>query len=160
MELWVSHSNRHKQIVLAVASAVFGLVLTVGFRDFSGEGTNAMAGFLLGVLLLVIGVAVLLASGKEVVVVDPNARRITIEDSSLFAKRKRSILFSDIGDISVTYFGKKSNYVTYYYLVLSLRNGEKYPLFAPGRFFEGGTDKAIVAGWKQRLEAYIGSASG
>ncbi len=157
MELWVSDSNRRKQIVLAGASAVVGLVLMLGFDNLRGSSTNAMAGFLLGVLLLVIGVVVLLVSGNETVVIDPNARRITVEDSSLFGKKKWSVPFSDIVDINVTYFGKKSNYVTYYYLVLSLRNGEKYQLFAPGRYFEGGTDKAIVAGWKQRLESYINS---
>jgi hypothetical protein len=45
-------------------------------------GSNAMAGFLLGVLLLFIGVAGFLLSGKQTVVVDPKSRRITIEDTA------------------------------------------------------------------------------
>lgn len=156
MDLWTSQSNSGKQILLSVACAAVGLVLVIGFRDFRGSGTNALAGFLLGVLLLLIGVAGFLLSGKQTVVVDPKARRITIEKSSRFRTKKRSIPFSDIVDISIGYLGKRSNYVAWYYLVLRLRSGEEYPLFAPGRFFEGGSDKSIVAGWKQRLEKYLG----
>ena len=133
-----------------------GLVLVIGFRNFSVSGTNAMAGFLLGVLLLLIGVAGFLVGGRQTVVVDPKARRITIEDSNRFRPKKRSIPFSDIVGISIGYLGKRSNFVTWYYLVLTLRNGEEYPLFSPGRFFAGGSDKSIVAGWKQRLEEYLG----
>jgi hypothetical protein len=114
-----------------------------------------MAGFLLGVLLLLIGVAAFLAGGKQTVVVDPKARRITIEDSNRFRTKERSIPFSDISGIGIGYLGKRSNSVTWYYLVLRLRSGEEYPLFAPGRFFKGGSDKSIVAGWKHRLEAYL-----
>jgi hypothetical protein len=156
MDLWTSQSNSGKQILLSVACAVVGLVLVIGFRDFRGSGTHAMAGFLLGVLLLLIGVAGFLVSGKQTVVVDPKARRITIEDSNRSRPKKRSIPFSDIVGISIGYLGKRSNYVTWYYLVLRLRSGEEYPLFAPGHFFEGGSDKSIVASWKQRLEKYLG----
>jgi hypothetical protein len=156
MDLWISESNPGKQILLSVACTMVGLALSIGFRDFSGSGTNAMAGFLLGVLLLTIGVAGFLASGKQTVVVDPEAHRITIEDSNRFRTKKRSIPFSDIIGISIGYLGKKSNYVTFYYLLLKLRSGEEYPLFSPGRFFEGGSDRCTVASWQQRLEKYLG----
>lgn len=156
MDLWTSQSNSGKQILLSVACAAVGLILVIGFRDFRGSGTNAMAGFLVGVLLLLIGVAGFLVSGKQTVVVDPKARRITIEDSNRLRPKKRSIPFSDIAGISIGYLGKRSNHVAWYYLVLRLRSGEEYPLFAPGRFFEGGSDKSIVTSWKQRLEKYLG----
>ena len=57
MDLWISESNADKQIMLSVACTAVGLALMIGFRDFSGSGTNAMAGVLLGVLLLTIEVA-------------------------------------------------------------------------------------------------------
>jgi hypothetical protein len=133
-----------------------GLVLVIAFRNFSGFGVNAMAGFLLGMLLLLIGIAGFLLSGKQTVVVDPNARRITIEDSNRFRTKKRLIPFSNVVGISIGYLGKRSNYVTWYYLVLNLRTGEEYPLFSPGRFFEGGSDRSTVVGRKQRLEEYLG----
>jgi hypothetical protein len=156
MDMWISKSNSGKQIVLSVACAAVGLALVIGFSDFRGSGTNAMAGFLLGALLLTIGVAGFMVSGNQTVVVDPNARRITIEDSNRFRTNKRTILFSNVVGISIGYLGKKSNYVTWYYLVLKLRSGEEYPLFSPGRFFDGGSDRSTVATWKQRLEEYIG----
>jgi hypothetical protein len=156
MDLWKSQSNPGRQISALVACVVVGLVLVVSFRDFSCFGTNAMAGFLLGVLLLLIGVAGFLVSGKQTVVVDPKARRITIEDSNRFRTKKRLIPFSEVVGISIGYLGKRSNYVTWYYLVLKLRRTEEYPLFAPGRFFEGGSDRSTVMSWKQRLEEYLG----
>lgn len=152
---WISHSNPGKQYLLSVASTLVGLILLAGFHDYRATGTNAMAGFFLGMLLAVIGVAGFLVTGKQSVVVDPKTRHITIEDSSLFSTRKRSILFSDIAGISIGFLGKKSNYVTWYYLVLKLSDGENYSLFAPGRFFAGGSDRSIVMGWQQRLQNYI-----
>jgi hypothetical protein len=156
MELWKSQSNPGRQMVALVACIVVGLVLVVGFRGFSGFGTNAGAGFLLGLLLLLIGVAGYLVSGRQTVIVDPRTRRITIEDSNRFGTKKRSIPFSDVVGIGIGYLGKRSNYVTWYYLVLTLRSGEEYPLFAPGRFYEGGSDRSTVTGWKHRLEEYLG----
>ena len=153
--LWISRSNPGKQYLLAVACALVGLVMLVSFRDFRAAGTNAMAGFFLGALLAGIGVAGFLTTGKQSVVVDPKTRRITVEDSSLFSTKKRSILFSDIAGISIGFLGKRSNHVTWYYLVLKLSDGENYSLFAPGRFFEGGSDRSMVMGWQQRLQNYI-----
>jgi hypothetical protein len=139
-----------------LACAVVGLVLLVGFRDYAVGGRNALAGFCLGVLLAGIGVAGVLFSGRQSVVIDPKTRRITVEDSNLLGTKKRSIPFGDIAGISIGFLGKRSNYVTWYYLALKLRNGENYPLFAPGRFFEGGSDRSVVAGWQQRLQNLIG----
>src|SRR6266850_365569 len=113
IEPWTSQSNPRKSMLLSVACAVAGLILMAAFRDFRGSGPNAIAGFLLGLLLLLIGVG-------------------------------------------IGYLGRRSTRVTWYYLVLSLKGGEEYSLFSPGRFFEGGTDRSIVAGWKQRLEQYLG----
>lgn len=127
------------------------LTLAVGFRDFHGTGGNAPAGFLLGVLLLVIGVAGFLVIGKQTVVVDPAMRRITVEDSDLFGTKKRSIPFSDVVGVGIGYLGKRSNYVTWYYLAPRLRDGKEYALFSPGRFYKGASDRSTVEGWR-RLE--------
>ena len=133
--------------------AVVGLVLAIGFRGFGSS--DARAGFLLGVLLLLIGVAGALASGRQTVTVDPHARRITVKDSYLLGARERSIPFADVMDVTIGYLGKKSNFVTWYYLVLRLRTGSSYTLFSPGRFFPGGSDRSIVETWQRRLEEYL-----
>jgi len=156
MDIWRSESNPGKQTALAIVCVLVGMVLVIGFRSFSGPGmTNSLAGFLLGLLLLFIGIWGLLVTGKQTIVVDPKTRSITIEDITRFRTKKRSIPFSDIVDISIGYLGKRSNHVEFYYLILKLRSGEEYPLFAAGRFYEGGSDRAVVQGWQQRLEEYL-----
>jgi len=155
MDLWESQSNPGRQTILSVACGSVGLVLMIGFRNFESIDSNAGAGFLLGLFLLLIGVSGFLLSGKQTVLVDPETRRITVEDSNRFRTKKRSIPFSDIVGVSVGYLGKKSNYVIWYYLILKLRSGKDYPLFAPGRFFEGASDRSTVTSWKQRLEEYL-----
>jgi hypothetical protein len=143
-------------MLLSVACAVAGLILMVAFRDFSAFGANTMAGLLLGLLLLLLGVGAFLVTGRQTVVIDPTVRRITVEDSNRLRVKKRSIPFSDIVGVGIGYLGSRSTRVTWYYLVLRLKGGEEYPLFSPGRFFEGGRDRSIVAGWKERLERYLG----
>jgi hypothetical protein len=155
MDIWTAQSNPGKQTMLSMMCAVIGLALAIGFRNFSGFSTNVMAGFFLGVFLLLIGVVGFLVSGKQTVVIDPKGRIITIEESNRFGTKKRIILFSDVVDVSIGYLGKRSNFVTWYYLVLGLKNGEEFPLFSPGRFFDGGSDRAIVESWKRRLEGYL-----
>ena len=155
MDLWTSQSNPTKQTALSVACSVIGLVLVIGFRHFSGLGSNAASGFLMGVFLLILGVAGFLVSGKQTVVIDPKARRITVEDSNRFGTKKRTILFSGIVGVGIGYLGKKSNRVEWYYLVLELSDGKNYSLFPPGRFYEGGSDKSTVESWKRRLEEYL-----
>jgi hypothetical protein len=156
VNLWVSQSDSRRQAAVSAACALAGLALAVGFRDFGALGANARAGFLLGLLLLIIGVAGFLTSGKQTVIIDPKARRITVEDTTRFGTKTRSIAFGEVTGVSVGYLGKKSNFVTWYYLVLALSSGEQYPLFAPGRFFEGGSDRSTVESWQRRLEGYLG----
>jgi hypothetical protein len=154
MDLWKSQSNPGKQLALSIGCTFVGLILVYGFRSF-GAGTNSMAGFLLGLLLFFIGAAGILVSGKQIVTVDPHTKYITIEDKNRFGTKTRAIPFRDVVEVHIGYTGKKSNFVNSYHLVLRLRNGQEYPLFAPGRFFEGASNRAIVAGWKQRLEEYL-----
>ena len=156
MEEWRSESSPGKQTAAAIGCIVVGLVLAYGFHDFTGPGmSNTLAGFLLGILLLVIGVAGFVVRGKQSVMVDPRAREITIEDKNCFGTKKRKIRFMEITGTGVGFLGKESNRVTFYYVLLKLRNGDEYPLFAPGRFYQGATDRSVVEGWRQRLETYM-----
>ena len=156
MDQWRSESSPGKQTAAAIGCTVVGLILAYGFRDFSGPGlSNTMAGFLLGILLLVIGIAGLVVRGKQSVVVDPRAKEITIEDKNLFGTKRRKIRFFEIAGTAVGFLGKESNLTTFYYVLLRLRSGEEYSLFAPGRFYKGATNRSVVEGWRQRLEAYM-----
>jgi hypothetical protein len=156
MEKWTSVSRPGKQIAISILAVAAGIILVAGFNDFTGPGmTNSKAGFILGVMVLVLGAAGILFQGKQSVTVDPMARRITIEDKTRFGRKKRTITFNEIVDINIGYLGKRSNFVNCYYLVLKLKNGREYPLFPPGRFYVGSSDRAVVNGWRTRLEDYI-----
>jgi hypothetical protein len=156
MALWTSQSNPLKQMAISAASSVVGLFLTIGFRDFGTLNSNAGAGFMLGLLLLALGSFGIVVTGRQTVVIDPDGRRITIEESSPFGTKKRTIPFGHVIGVTVGYLGKRSNFVTVYYLVLKLRSGEEYPLFAPGRFFEGSSDRSTVEEWQRRLDEHLG----
>jgi hypothetical protein len=150
VSVWISKSNPGKQAVLSVLCSVVGVVLAIGFRDVRDSGTNTLAGFLLGVLLLLVGVAGFLVSGTQTVVVDPKTRCITIEDSNRFCAKKRSIPFSDVLGISIGYLGKRSNHVTWYYLALKqqvvacLRNDPEVRRIVPFGSFVGSPSRQDV----------------
>lgn len=87
--------------------------------------------------------------------VDPTSRRITVEDRNRLGSTTWVIAFDDVLDVGPGYLGTASNGVTFYYLALTLRGGETYSLFAPGRFYQGSSGRAVVGMWKARLEAYL-----
>ncbi len=155
MDVWTSTNKPRKQHLLALGCALVGVVLAIGFQDFPSLASDRAAGFGLGVLLLIIGVAALVTAGTQTIVVDPTSRRITIEDRNRLGSKTRAIAFEDVVDVGIGYLGKASNGVNFYYLALTLRTGETYALFAPGRFYEGSSNRAAVAEWKARLEGYL-----
>ncbi|NTV15757.1 MAG: hypothetical protein HGA96_17815 [Desulfobulbaceae bacterium] len=161
MDAWRFESNSAQQTTLALACSAVGLILVIGFRHFAGPGiSNSLAGFLLGLLLLLIGLAALLVSGKQTIVVDPRVGQIVVEDSNLFGIKKRVIHFRDIVGTGLGYLGKKSNSVIFYYINLKLRGGEEYPLFSPGRFFAGGSDRFVMESRRRHLEESLQEFAG
>lgn len=161
MDSWKFESNAGKQAVLALGCIAVGMALVFGFRHFDASGmSNSLAGFLLGLLLLLIGISALLVRGKQTIVVDPRVRRIVVEDANLFGVKKILIPFSEIADTGIGYLGKKSAFVTFYYINLRLKSGELYPLFAPGRFFDGGSDRSVMESRRQQLEAWVAQDAG
>lgn len=143
------------QTAAAVGAAVVGPLLVVAFRGFHRAGSNEMAGFLLGVPLLALGLAGLVTTGTQTVTIDPALRRITVEDTDRFGSKERLIPFGDVASVHIGFLGKPSNYVKRYYLVLRLSNGAEYSLFAPGRFYAGASERSTVEGWPRRLEGCL-----
>lgn len=149
--IWTAQSQLGYQRLAAGFCSVVGGLLLLGFRHF--DEANGQAGFFLGLLLLVIGVWSWLSGGRQTITIDPTARRITIqEERSLGRSQVRSIGFDEIAHVGLAYLGKKSNFVQSYYLTLTLRSGAHTTLFAPGRFYAGTSDRAVVQGWRDRLE--------
>jgi len=151
--LWTAQSQPGKQTLAAGFCSVLGLLLLYACRHLNS--TDTKAGFLLGLLLLVIGVWGLLISGTQTITIDPKTRRITIQDEHRLGSKLRTIRFDEITRVGIGYMGKKSNFVQWYYLILTLRSGERYGLFSPGRFYDGASDRFNVEAWRDRLEAYL-----
>jgi hypothetical protein len=160
MDSWKFESDPGKQTALSLGCIAVGMILLIGFRHFDGSGmTNSLAGFLGGLLLLLIGVSAFLVSGKQTIVVDPQMRRIVVEDKNKFGIKRRLIRFSEITDTGIGYIGKRSNFINFYYIILTLDSGEKYSLFSPGRFHDGGSDRSVMESRRQRLESCIRQAT-
>jgi len=159
MDSWKFESNSSKQMTLSLACIAVGIILVIAFRHFdSSSMTNSMAGFLCGLLLLLVGISTFLVSGKQTIVVDFQRNRIVVEDINKFGIKRKLIRFSEITDTGIGYLGKKSNFVNFYYIILKLKNGERYPLFSPGRFHDGSSDRAVMESRRQRLENCIKQA--
>ena len=89
MDVWTSTNKPRKQTGLALGCVLLGAVLAIGFRHFPSLASDRAAGFGLGLLLLVIGIAALSTAGSQTIVVDPAARRITIEDRNRLGSKTR-----------------------------------------------------------------------
>ena len=160
MDTWKIESNPAKQTVLTWSIVVVGLILIFGFRDFDGSGfTNSLAGFLLGILLLVIGVPGLFKVGKQSITVDPKACQIIVEDSSRFGAKKQIIPFSEIRDLCVSTTGNRSEGSISYYITVKLTSGKDYPLFFPS-YYDGRWDESVAESRCRRLEEYLRGHSG
>jgi len=152
-EPWISHSQPGKQVLLAWGCGMVGGLLLYASSPFNTA--NSKAAFLLGLLLLGLGVWGLLNGGAQTIVIAPQKRHITVTDETRLGRKERVIRFDDITQVGIGYLGKRSSFVQWYSLSLLLRNGQRYTLFAPGRFYEGSNNEATVEAWRDRLETYL-----
>jgi hypothetical protein len=156
MEAWSIASNPRKQSVLTWAIIAVGLILAYGFRDFDSSGfTNSLAGFLLGLLLVAVGILAVIMGGPQLITVDPAGRRVVVEDMRRWGKKVRVIPFEDIGEVRVAQMGNRSDGSVSYYVSLHLRTGKNYPLFYPA-YYDGRWDRSVAEERCSRLEAYLG----
>ncbi len=153
---WVTENNPATQLAFAAVSTVLGALFSWLCRGFTvSRHDSTLAGFLLGLMLFVIGAVGLALSGRQRVTVDERARRITVEDENRFGTKTREIAFEEIARVGVGVLGKRSSGMQTWYVVLHLKSGEEYPLFAPGRGYEGASDRGVVDGWRRRIEASL-----
>ena len=154
---WVTESNPTTQTLYAIVSTALGAVFLWLCRGFTASfHDNVFAGFLLGVMLFIMGAVGLVLVGRQRVTVDPDARAIMVEDESRFGAKSRTIRFDEVSRVGVGFLGKRSSGMQTWYVVLHLKSGEEYSLFAPGRGYEGASERGIVDGWRRRIEAMIG----
>lgn len=157
---WTTESSPGKQLLMSIGVTLVGIVLMMGFHDFSGPNhENAFAGFMLGLLLLVIGASSLIFTGKESISVRPDKRQIDILSRSPFGKKHKTIAFSEIESLGVSELGKRSNHTVSYFVSLKLTNGKHFPLFFPA-YYEGRWERQVALERCRKLEGYLNSDKG
>lgn len=155
MEIWTIESNPTKQLIVVIGILIVGIILAAGFRNFTGPGlSNSLAGFLLGVLLIVIGIADIFSHGKQNITIDPHARMMRIVDTNLFSHKERIIGFSEITGTGISHIGDIADGAATFYVQLSLRDGSKYPLFFPA-YYDGRHDRSVAENRRRRLDEYL-----
>lgn len=144
-------SNRNQQTALLLLVAGIGLALTLKLSV--GHGAMQSAGFVLGLLLMLLGAAGLYLGTTRAVVVDPNSGLISIEDTNRVGQRKRSIRFNDVADVSLGQSGERTGSVAYD-VMLRLKSGKTVSLFT-GAVFDGRHDQAVMAERCRRIGQYL-----
>ena len=153
-EVWKTESQAGRQTLAAVGMCAVGLILVVWLRHFEGPGfTDSRAGFLLGILLLVVGIGTFLAGAKQVIVVEPRSRRVVVERVSLLGSRRTEVQFSEIAGVDVEELGDTEGGSVSYHLAVKLKSGKELPLFLG--FFEGAHSKAVVEARREKLLSYL-----
>jgi len=155
-EVWRTESRRGDQTLAAGVGFAVGLVLAVGFRPGSwggGDHGNRVAGFLLGLLLCLIGGALLLLDTRQAVVVDPVDRVVRIESRSRFGSKVRKIGFDEIERVYVRALAGHHG-GTPAYVAARLRTGKDVAVFVG--FYAGQFSRTATEERCRRLEGYLG----
>jgi hypothetical protein len=155
-DIWRTESNALTQTAASVVAVVAGLALTIGFRRFEGPGlTGSLAGFLLGIMLLALGLVMLLLAGKHVVTVEAKSRRIVVENRNRFRTSTKEIRFDDIADVYLGELGDREGGSISYHVMVKLKTGKEIALFKG--FFDGSHSKPTMEAHRQRLIQYLQS---
>jgi hypothetical protein len=155
---WVTRTNAGVQGLATAAMLLLGAALAYGFRHFErGVWSGMLAGFLLGLLLLLVGIANLVMGGSQCITVDPRRRCITVTGTSRWSRSCRRIGFDEIADVSVGELGDREGGSVSYHVVLRLKSSKTIPLFVA--FFDGQWDQRVAEQRCQRLRQMVQSAS-
>ena len=154
---WRTESSDAQQTAAGIGIVAVGLVLAIGFRHFGGPGfTNSLAGFLLGMLLLVIGAGVLIFGGKQVITVEPANKRVVVDKIGRIKRTRREIRFNEISELYVSSIGDREGGSERYYVGAKLKTGKDVALFLG--FFEGGHSRQVMEARRNRLQELLLSA--
>lgn len=148
MDEWTLTSRPAYQRFFSLTLAVVGgLLMWLSHRP----PNNSATAMWLGVFLTVTGLASALVAGHETVTVDPRAETITVTTDNAFTSDTRIVHFTQIENIRMNRLGSATNGMVFYSLTVELRDDKPLTLFAPGRFYAGGMNRATVDGWRSRL---------
>lgn len=148
--VWRTESSEAKQTIAAIVAFGFGVLLAIGFRFYGEAGAiESRAGFMLGVVLVVVGCGMLVVGGKQVITVDAKAKKIVIEKINRVQQSVQEIRFSEITMVSVGETGDEEGGSIRYHVAVKLRTGKEVALFMG--FYEGVHSKQAMEARCQRL---------
>lgn len=128
-------SQPHFNVALGVISTAAGLALVYLGRHHAD--TNTWAGFLLGWLMLLLGLAGLLVHESRLIELDTRRRMLVLDVRRRMGDSRRvAIPFSHIVDIDISFLGTHGEGSVYYDLVVRTREGKSVHLMG-GCVFEG-----------------------
>lgn len=148
--VWKTESSLTSQNLAMILTLAAGTALAIGFRQFEGPGfSGSRAGFLLGILMICIGVGMFLFGGRQVVAVEPRFRRIVVTRFTSLRESSKEIRFDEISEVYVGESGDQEGGSIRYHVVAKLTTGKEIALFMG--FFEGARSESAMEARCQRL---------
>lgn len=128
-------SQPRRNVAMGGASVAVGALLVYLGRHHAD--TNAWAGFLLGWLMLLLGLAGLLVHETRQIELDPRRRLLVLDVQRRLGGNRRVVIpFAHIDSIDVSVFGSRDEGSVYYDLVVRTQEGKNVYLMG-GCVFEG-----------------------
>ena len=154
---WITESSSTQKNIALVLMLVVGTALTAGFWGVNAASdVGSKAGFLLGLLILGLGICMFLFAGKQIIAVEPQSKRITITSAGRFRTRSKVINFNEVADVYVDEHGDREGGSVRYFVAAKLKTGKTIALFMG--FFEGSYSRSAMQARCQRLSECIASA--
>lgn len=142
-------------MLLYVVISVVGFLLMYLARDFIHGGTNVLCGFLLGCMLLGIGIMAMVVGESRTVELDERRKRIVLDVKRRVGGGRQFIMpFSDIKGFGIGMQGKASAGSRLYDVVVRLHSGKEIYLFG-GCVFEGRLSREWVEGVRGEFESAV-----
>lgn len=156
-DIWISRLNTGQLKLYGAIGVGVGLVFIMLVRQASSlSSVTSTSAFLLGLLILILGLVALVMNGEQVITVDPKRRMVLIETTSRFGKKQRLIPFRDIADVSLGEIGDIEGGSISYFVQLNLKNGKDVGLFVG--FYGGNWSRGEMESRRQRLIGYLGAS--
>lgn len=150
-------SKPAENMVLYIVVTAVGAALMFFARDFRHGGTNVLCGFLLGCMLLGLGILGIAVGESRTVELDLRRKRIVLDIMRRIGGCRQVIIpFDDIRELGIGLQGKASAGSRYYDVVVRLTSGKEIYLFG-GCVFDGRMSREWADGIRRDFEKAVTS---
>jgi hypothetical protein len=127
-ELVIKNNKTNQKIIALAMLAVGGLMIFLVLKIKQEWSANEMAGFSLGILLVIIGAAGFLSNQETTTTIDLRRKIIRVEDASFARTTVRVVMFKEIKDITVEQIGDHTDGSPSFHLVVQQFSGKNLPI--------------------------------